>query len=76
MYLVRTPFNATDEGFHKARRRIERQSTEFLSCIPKWKKGRKKLSGDFHYWEIEDRNEAMAFMLAFGDQIQEVKKNV
>jgi hypothetical protein len=76
MYLVRTPFNNDEEGFHKARKRIERQATAFLSCTPKWKKGRKKLSGDYHYWEIEDRNEAMAFMLAFGDQIQEVNKNV
>jgi hypothetical protein len=74
IYEIRTPFGADGESFHKAMSRIKRESIMQLLIRPKWLRGRDKKSGRFHYWEVEDRNEAMAFLFAFGDQITEKER--
>jgi hypothetical protein len=70
-YLVRTPFGDDGEGFHKAMKRIPKDAFEQLGFTPKWSKGRDKKNGRYHYWEVENKVEAYALLLAFGDQIQE-----
>lgn len=73
IYLVRTPFGDDGEGFHKAMKRIRNEALDQLGLIPRWLKGRDKKNGRYHYWEVEDKTEAFAFLLAFGDQIEEVE---
>jgi len=70
-YLVRTPFGNDGEGFHKAMKRIRNEALDQLALSPVWLKGRDKKNGRYHYWEVENKVEAYAFLLAFGDQIQE-----
>lgn len=71
VYEIRTPFGKDGESFHKAKARISIQALEQLNVTVRWKKGRDKLNGRYHFWEVADRGEAMAFLLAFGDQIRE-----
>lgn len=73
-YEVRTPFGADGESFHKAMARIKRQSEIQLEIRPKWLRGRDKNSGRFHFWQIDDREAALMFLLTFGDQVKEKEK--
>jgi hypothetical protein len=73
VYMIRTPFGDDGEGFHKAMKRIKTEALDQLGVIPKWLKGRDKKNGRYHYWEVENKSEAYAFLLAFGDQITEVE---
>jgi hypothetical protein len=75
-YVVRTPFGNDGEGFHKAMKRIKAEALERFSIEARWKRGRDKRTGRYHFWVIDDRDEAMMFLLAFGDQITEKQVEV
>ena len=68
-YVVRTPFGNDGESFHRAMTRIKREALEQLEIVVRWKKGRDKKTGRYHFWVVEDEKDAMMFLLAFGDQM-------
>jgi len=67
---VRTPYALT-ETFNGAKARIQAEAMENLRIEVKWRKGRgqsRYKDPRFHFWEVKDEDDAMLFMLAYGDK--------
>lgn len=67
---VRTPYSLT-ETFNGAKARIQAEAMENLRIEVKWRKGRgqsRYKDPRFHFWEVKEEDDAMLFMLAYGDK--------
>lgn len=70
LWVVRTPYRDANLTFKQARAMFEARA-KGLGIDIKWRKGRGRYDDmeRYHYWFIDNETDAIAFHLAFGDQI-------
>lgn len=73
MWLIRTPYTAEQAPtFELAKQHFQSRAAE-MGITPKWRKGRGSIYDKgprYHYWEIDNEQDAHLFFLACGDQIK------
>ncbi len=73
VWVVRTPYTDPNLTYGLAMNYFFRRAKE-MGIDMVWRKGRGKSKDNatrYHYWEIDNEQDAIAFHLAYGDQIVE-----